>query len=164
MHKNGDNNNEPIEIKPGIYVKDWPPFIPTIVDMRLVQNRSFPKYVKFVRLEPIDEGLTVAYLEICGEEYRYHPTDMWIEPAIFLASIWDDGEQTYERITILRNWLRENYQHGHRLNVSHLRTMKDCLNFILELIALENPIEIVAKEEFERLVNQHTLIYSDAKN
>lgn len=164
MYSNVDNTNGPIEIKPGIYVEHWPPFLPTIVDMRLVQNRSFPKYVKFVRSEPIAEGLTLSYLEICGEEYRYHPTDMWIEPAIFLASTWEDGEQSYQRITILRNWLRENYQHGHHLKVSHLRTMEDCLNFILKLIAFDCPIEIIGKEAFDEMVNDHTLIYSDAGN
>ena len=76
-------------------------------------------------------------LLICGQEYRQHPTDVYMDDALRLVQQWDDDQVTFGRVVHLRNYLRENYGHGHQINFQNLLSLADCKSWIDEVIKAE---------------------------
>lgn len=155
-----------IETQPGVFISIVPMLSRPrlIVDMSWTPSRLFPSFVKYLRSES-KENLTIGYLEICGKEYQYHPADLWIDPAIFLAARWKAGEQSYDRIRTLRDWLRENSEHGHDLDYEHLRSMQECLEFMLSLAALEfPPAEVFGEERYKSEAKDLTDLFTNDPN
>ena len=76
-------------------------------------------------------------LLICGQEYRQHPTDVYMDDALRLVQQWDDAQVTFGRVVHLRNYLRENYGHGHEINFQNLLSLADCKSWIDEVIKAE---------------------------
>jgi len=152
-----------VEVNPGKFISVVPLLSQPrlIIDMRLTPHRPFPTFVKYLRSELDKENLTICFLDICGKEYRYHPVDLWIDPAIFLAARWKPGEQTFERIQALRDWLRENDQHAHHLEFEHLMGLEECKAFILSLAKLEYPENIVGKDQYNLIEVEITTLFSN---
>ena len=87
-------------------------------------------------------------LLICGQEYRQHPTDVYMDDALRLVQQWDDAQVTFGRVVHLRNYLRENYGHGHQLNFQNLLSLADCKSWIDEVIKAE--YRLVLHEEWAK--------------
>jgi len=90
-------------------------------------------------------------LLICGQEYRQHPTDVYMDDALRLVQQWDDAQVTFGRVVHLRNYLRENYGHGHQINFQNLLSLADCKSWIDEVIQAE--YRLVLHEEWAK--DQH---------
>ncbi|PSL42228.1 hypothetical protein CLV51_1174 [Chitinophaga niastensis] len=93
-------------------------------------------YPLFVSLTGSDANGT-RLLTVCGQEYKAHDYDWYIEDAINLAKHWKPHQVTYLRIVHLRNWIRENYQHGHEIPFKHLRSLLGCKHWIESVIHAE---------------------------
>lgn len=74
---------------------------------------------------------------IVGEEYSQNHYDWYIEDAIRLVSFWKPKQITVSRIFHLREWIRENYQHGHNYSYSHCKNMKVCKEWLAKVINSE---------------------------
>lgn len=79
-------------------------------DLNLQDKSSFA-----YELETTPIGVT---LMICGVSYKAMRYDTYIYDALNIAGYWNPDERTYKRILHLRNWLRENIQHGHDLPIN----------------------------------------------
>lgn len=76
-------------------------------------------------------------LSISGMEYHAWDYDVYIYDAIQLAEKWQPHQITFDRIIHLRNWFRENVQHGHDRCIEHLSSMQSVKSWIDELIKAE---------------------------
>lgn len=76
-------------------------------------------------------------LSISGMDYHAWDYDVYIYDAIHLAEKWLPIQITFDRIIHLRNWLRENLQHGHNRCFEHLSSTRSVKNWIDELIEAE---------------------------
>lgn len=76
-------------------------------------------------------------LSISGMEYHAWDYDVYIYDAIHLAEKWLPHQITFDRIIYLRNWLRENIQHGHDRCFEHLSSLQSVKGWIDELIEAE---------------------------
>ena len=103
--------------------------------------------MKHVTTTGFDE-LGQKILLICGQEYRQHPTDGYMDDALRLVQQWDDDQVTFERVVHLRNYLRENYGHGHEINFQNLLSLADCKSWIDEVIKAE--YRLVLHEEWAK--------------
>lgn len=97
-------------------------------------------------IEPITSDvsghtMTGTKLKICDHEYNAWGYDTYIYDAIELVSRWKQDQVTYERVIHVRYWLRENIQHGHNIEFSHLKTLNAVKQFIDQVIREEYPKE-----------------------
>jgi len=74
---------------------------------------------------------------ILGEEYTQWWYDWYIMDAIKLASFWKSHQITSKRIFHLREWIRENYQHGHNYSYLHCKSVKSCKEWLAKVINSE---------------------------
>ena len=76
-------------------------------------------------------------LSILGKDYHAWGYDVYIYDAIDLAEKWLPHQITFDRIIHLRNWLRENVQHGHDRCFKHLSSMHSVKLWLVELLEAE---------------------------
>ena len=76
-------------------------------------------------------------LSILGKDYHSWDYDVYIYDAIDLAGKWLPHQITFDRIIHLRNWLRENIQHGHDRCFRHLSSMRSVKLWLAKLIQAE---------------------------
>lgn len=106
---------------------------------------NFVPTMKHVATTGFDEQGQKILL-ICGQEYRQHPTDVYMDDALRLVQQWDDDQVTFGRVVHLRNYLRENYGHGHQINFQNLLSLTDCKSWIDAVIQAE--YRLVLHEEW----------------
>jgi hypothetical protein len=108
-----------------------------------------------------EKGQTVngRMLVICGKEYEAWNYDTYIYDALEIAGYWDEKDRTYERITHLRYWLRENIQHGHDIP-GMPRSLKGAKLLIDKLIRAEYPDDEYWKEERKFQLEQNAKLMS----
>jgi hypothetical protein len=94
-------------------------------------------YPNFVIIKATNELSGIRTLEICGEPYIEHPSDSFIDDAITLAARWHQHQITHDRIVHLRNWLRENDHHRHKIPYKHIKDLMGCKYFIDSVIEAE---------------------------
>ncbi|WPV66380.1 hypothetical protein [Chitinophaga sp. LS1] len=94
----------------------------------------YPTFVKQKESNPYNSTRT---LEICGQSYLAHTADPYIDDAISLAALWHSHQITYPRIIHLRNWIRENDQHGHSIPFKHIKDIMGCKYFVDSVIEAE---------------------------
>lgn len=95
-------------------------------------------YPNFVKQKENNNYNGVRLLEICGEEYLAHHMDPYIDDAIALAALWHPHQITFPRILHLRNWIRENDQHGHNIPFKQIKDLLGCKYFIDSIIEAEH--------------------------
>lgn len=111
--------------------------------------------------------ITGSVLNILGKEFKALSYDWYIYDAIALVEKWDPEQITYDRIMHLRTWIRENYQHGHNFNYSHVRSMGGAKKFIDEVIRSEYRAydeEDMWKEQREFSLKHNKEIFSPEQN
>ena len=94
-------------------------------------------YPNFVKQKERNKHDGCRILAICGEEYLAHPADPYIDDAITLAALWHPHQVTFLRIVHLRNWIRENDQHGHNIPFKHIKDLLGCKYLIDSIIEAE---------------------------
>lgn len=109
-------------------------------------------YVK----EYIDKG---RLLIICDKEYEAWYYDTYIFDAITLAKRWKPEQITYDRITWLRYWIRENIQHGHDRETRYLRSMQSVKKWINQLIDDEYGHDEYWQEQKEDSLKKNAALY-----
>lgn len=114
--------------------------------MRSIEEYPFVKVVASPWRESLEAHKTdpsvqispIWYVyEICGERYERHEKDHYIDDAIVIAGYWPAAHVSYQRITWLRAWLRENSEHHHQQSTKGIVTLNQCENLINKLIDLE---------------------------
>ena len=106
--------------------------------------------------EPTTRPLTNQHqrkIMILGEEYSQCYYDWYIMDAIKLASFWKQKQITLKRIFHLREWIRENYQHGHNYSYSHCRSMKSCKEWLAKVINSE--YKFCDDEEYRKMEKEN---------
>lgn len=78
-------------------------------------------------------------LLILGKEYKAHNTDWYIFDALEMMNRCKKERHlvTYEMIMWLRTWIRENYQHGHNIDYSRIRTLSGAAKWLQKVIRAE---------------------------
>jgi hypothetical protein len=89
-------------------------------------------------------------LNICGQEYQAWSYDPYIHTALEIAEKWNPEDVTHDRIVYLQYWIRENYQHGHNLELNDIRSLQDAKSKIDEIIELEY-LEYLDSDDQEQL-------------
>ena len=121
-------------------------------------------YPSFVDFKGAGSNGTSRVLFFCGKEYKAHHTDWYIDDALELASHWKEEQRTFERIQHLRDWIRENFQHGHNIPYEHLRTLDQCAAFIDTVIHAEYEHADMSwegmKEQYEADLNQNRKMFT----
>ncbi|WP_462254691.1 hypothetical protein [Ferruginibacter sp.] len=103
-------------------------------------------------------------LSISGMEYHAWDYDVYIYDAIHLAEKWQPTEITFARIIHLRNWLRENVQHGHDKCFEHLASMRSVKNWIDELIEVEYGHDEYWTEQKGFFLKGNAALFKKSKN
>lgn len=92
----------------------------------------------------VKEDQGVKHLEILGSEYEAYGYDWYIFSALEIVERWAWVSETklHERATFdfirkFRDYIRENYNHGHDFEISQLETFEDCRDFINLIIQNE---------------------------
>ena len=121
------------------------------------------KYPSFVT-EAAGDKRGARILVICGQEYKAHQYDSYIDDAIELASYSQEHQVTYGRIVHLRTWIRENQQHGYDIPYKHLKNMKACKYFI-EMVIHAEFLEVgdTFKESYQYCLRENNRIFSKGK-
>lgn len=106
--------------------------------------------------------IDITYLDICGRQYTIYPNDHFIYEAIELSQHWPKHQVTFQRVVHLRNWLRENQQHGHHIPFLHIKDMLGCKYFIDSVIQAEYAnIGEHYLEAFRACLAENEKIFSD---
>lgn len=117
-----------------------------------------------IRGESIKSGhLSGHKLSLCGQEYVAWEYDTYIYDAIELAKKWNPGEVNYKRLIHLRDWLRENVQHGHNIPTQGVNTLALAKNFIDQVIKAEYLYAEGESKNFEqRELKTNRKLFSDS--
>ena len=115
-------------------------------------------YPEFVNLLSSEQDGHIVILEIAGKEYRKHHTDSYIDDAIDLAKFWKSEERTHERIVHLREWLRENEQHGHHIPIAGLKSKTACKKFVDQVINAD--LEYAPEGDKEEALKRNKQIFA----
>jgi hypothetical protein len=103
-------------------------------------------------------------LSISGMEYHAWDYDVYIYDAIRLAQKWLPNQITFDRIIHLRNWLRENLQHGHNKCFEHLSSMRSVKNWIDELIGVEYGYDEYWSEQKQFSLKGNSALFKKSKD
>ncbi len=103
-------------------------------------------------------------LVILGKEYHAWYYDIYIFEAIDLVKKWRPQQITHERIIHLRNWLRENSQHGHNICFKHLRSMRSVKLWLDGLIEREYGTDEYWAQQKEFELKNNEEIFSKQKS
>jgi hypothetical protein len=103
-------------------------------------------------------------LLICGKEYDAWDYDTYIYDAIEIAKKWKQDEVSFMRIWKLREWLRENVQHGHDLPYENLNSLDGTRKFIETLIQMEYRHNEDGEELIEDQLASIKEIFGDPRN
>lgn len=96
-------------------------------------------------------------LMICGQKYEAWSYDTYIYDALNISGYWNPEERTYKRIMHLRNWLRENVQHGHDLPIN-VRSLHGAKKLIDKIIGWEYPDDDYWQEQRKFQLEQNAKI------
>lgn len=132
---------------------DDPMTMPKTINIHALQKKQFPPFVSVGRIEKAGKD-ECAILNICGQEFRYFPKNLWIEPAIRLADRWNPDQPNLQRIEILSNWLRENELRFINLPFEHLTTLSSCGDFIKQVIERDSAGGAGTGDDLDSIIQQ----------
>lgn len=116
----------------------------------------YPSFINIVSTEVAG----TKHMKICGQDYTEYSYDWYIDDAISLAARWKPKQITYSRILHLRNWIRENYQHGHDIPYKHLRSLQSCRHWVESVIHAEyNGVDEMFKDCYKQKLAENKTVF-----